>query len=249
MNYSAIIGVHAGAANLERILGALDTQTVLPNEIFIWNNRSDIYGVQYHWKGVVEVNAEQNLGCFARFTLAGRCRTEAVMVLDDDTVPGRRWAENCINVMESHGRRAILGCRGIRLTRAAYVPLREAGLYAKNQHTMECDLVGHSWFFMREHAHFMFDQLPVRWDTGEDMHFSAHAKMAGIRTYCPPHPRSNKEAWGSIHPQLGKAKGRLHTTTHRNVGWSKRNEVVRELIKRGWKPLFMEKQDAAVQTL
>jgi len=235
VKYTAIIGVHAGGENLHRIVGALSTQTVPPAGLLVWFDG----GAQpSHWDGAAVWSAH-NHGCFARFALTGICRTEAIMVFDDDTVPGNRWAENCINVMESHQRRAILGCRGIRLTTDAYAPFKEAGLYAKNQHTMECDLVGHSWFFMREHAHFMFDQLPVRWDTGEDMHFSAHAKMAGIRTYCPPHPANNRDAWGSIHPKLGKAPGRLHTQGGRS-NWDKRGDVVKGLIERGWKPLFME---------
>jgi hypothetical protein len=235
VNYTAIIGVHAGGANLHRILGALSTQTVKPTTVMVWDNS----GTLDMSHAYTLFRSLTNHGCFARFMLAGLCRTEAVMVFDDDTVPGNRWAANCIAVMEAHQRKAILGCRGIRLTKAAYAPFREAGLYAKNQHTMECDLVGHSWFFMREHAHFMFDQLPIRWDTGEDMHFSAHAKMAGIRTYCPPHPSNNRDAWGSIHPKLGKAPGRLHTTGGRS-NWDRRSQVVKGLIGRGWKPLYME---------
>lgn len=236
MRYSVIIGVYNGAQNVPRILGALRHQTKKPEKVFVWANR--IVGPLI---GATTVQTPDNLGCFARFSLVGVCQTEAVMVLDDDTVPGCKWAENCINVMEAHKRDVILGCRGIILKGPSYAPFKEAGLYGGNIHTQECDLVGHSWFFMREHGHFMFDRMPVLWSTGEDMHFSAHAKMAGIRTYCPPHPKSNRDAWGSTEPRLGGAPGRLHTSGPKGESFRLRGQVVKGLIDRGWRPLFKEK--------
>lgn len=239
MTYAAIIGAYRGIANVPTIIRALMGQTVMPQHIYVWSNRMSeklLMAVQ----NITVVQSMSNLGCFARFTLAFLCRADAVMVFDDDTIPGPKWAANCIQVMERHGRRAILGCRGIILTKAAYAPFKEAGLAARNEHTQECDLVGHSWFFMREHAHFMFDSPPLRWDTGEDMHMCAHAKMAGVRTYCPPHPRSNPDAWGSTRRRLGNAPGRISTGAGLRSHFDTRGLVVKHLIAKGWRPLFME---------
>ena len=47
----------------------------------------------------------------------------------------------------------------------------------------------------------MFRELPdPKYNTcGEDMHFSYMLqKYAGIKTFVPPHPISDKELWGSI---------------------------------------------------
>lgn len=241
MTYSVIIGVYRGIKNLPAILSSLKSQTVLPQAVFIWSN-TPINAMQ----DAIVVQSYNNIGCFARFSLAGMCQSEAVMVLDDDTVPGHRWAENCIATMNRLQRKAILGCRGIILTKAAYTPFKEAGIAAHNDHTQECDLVGHSWFFMREHAHFMFDKLPHRWDTGEDMHFSAYAKMAGIRTYCPAHPAGNKAFWGSTQRGLGNEPGRISTSQGLQPHFDKRSAVVKNLIAAGWKPCFMEKQHGNV---
>jgi hypothetical protein len=218
---------------------ALKTQTVPPARIWVWNNDQSN---AYRGEELIVINSSHNLGCFARFSLAGMTQSDAVMVLDDDTVPGCGWAKNCIDTMSRFDGNAILGCRGVILTRNAYTPFHEAGLAKQNEHTQECDLVGHSWFFMREFAHFMFDAQPVSWSTGEDMHFSAYAKMSGVRTYCPPHPKSNKNVWGSVRRELGNAHGRISTRAGLQPHFQQRSRVVKGLIERGWKPLFMEKK-------
>jgi hypothetical protein len=242
MLYSVIIGVYAGEANVRQIFKALQHQTIPPYEIVIWANRKlspEMHENCEQWR-VSIIESTRNFGCFARFSAAGLLSSDYIMVFDDDTVPGPGWAMNCFATIDRLKGNAILGTRGIILNGTAYHPFTATGIDTGNDHTTECDLVGHSWFFCRKDMHFMFDRAPCTWKTGEDIHFSANAKMAGIRTYCPPHPLSNKAVWGSTQRQLGNAPGRISTLQSGKAHFGERGNVVRYWISKGWKPLFME---------
>jgi len=244
MKYSAIVGTYAGQQNLSRIIPAITEMTVPPEEILVWSNYNEQQPFDYsqlkdEYKQVRFIECNMNCGCFARFTMAYLTKTPYVMVFDDDTIPGKRWAENCIKTMEEV-KDGILGSRGVRLDRPQYIPRDSAGLGAWNTTTVECDLVGHSWFLKRTYIKYMFEQLPIHWDTGEDIQLSACAKIAGIKTFVPPHPRENSEFWGSIQRNLGNDRKRL---SHQDKSQQqKRTEVVRFWINNGWKPIFMEKK-------
>jgi hypothetical protein len=70
-----------------------------------------------------------------------------------------------------------------------------------NDNPIQVDLVGHSWFFKKEWLSYMWREIPdPKYNTcGEDMHFSYMLqKYANIPTYVPPHPKNDKELWGSI---------------------------------------------------
>ena len=243
MKYSVVIGAYAGQKNLPKMISAILGMTIPPEEIIVWSNYNEQYPFDYselknEYKHVQFVECNKNYGCFARFAVSYLTKTPYVMIFDDDTVPGKRWAENCIESIKKIGD-GILGARGVILTKAKYIPRDSAGLGAYNEDIKECDLVGHSWFFKREYIKYLFEKLPVHWDTAEDIQLSACAKIAGIRTYAPPHPRENKELWGSIHRGLGNDRKRL---SHQDRNQQKkRTEVVQFWIKKGWKPLFMEK--------
>ena len=132
-----------------------------------------------------------------QYTMGGAPKKLNIDIYDDDTVPGSRWHENCLNTMETN--EGILGSAGIILKSDRYVNHDRCGWPTKNEATTEVDLVGHAWFFKREWLRFLWQEKPVTWDNGEDIQFAFMAKVYGdIKTYCPPHPEADLSLHGSV---------------------------------------------------
>jgi hypothetical protein len=122
-------------------------------------------------------------------------------VFDDDTIPGNRWFENCINTMNSVGTGVLGTCGMIFKPGDVYDHIKRVGWVDPNSETVEVDAVCHSWFFKRDTFVTYINDLPNTEQFkifGEDMHLShTHQKMKKIKTYVPPHPKDKKELWGS----------------------------------------------------
>ena len=202
-------------------------QSCMPAEVFVWQNHPD------HGQGVevdpsafdqdvldrcVTVNSvNTNFGVWGRFAFALNARTTYVCVLDDDTIPGARWLENCLETMRTH--RGLLGAVGIvHEGTASFAEHRRVGWCAPNQNVEAVDYVGHAWFFEREWLTAFWRELPSRelfayesephaLCAGEDMHFSyTLQKYLGLGTFVPPHPVTDRSLWGSD-PDLAAAYG------------------------------------------
>ncbi len=104
------------------------------------------------------------------------------------------------------------------------------------------DLVGHAWFFKKEHLKYMWQEQPLSWENGEDIHLSCMAwKHAGIGTYVPPHPADDESLW-SCRPDFGKMVGRTSSATFKSEGHhSVRDDMVNAYRKAGWKIVADEK--------
>lgn len=195
---------------LNEQLAALEAQTIKPDEILLW----------YNYPGDdIEMNADvgskipaaycnYNFGVWARFAFALNAKNPYVCIFDDDTIPGKKWLENCINTMKTH--EGLLGTVGLQYIdplpadkSSYYEPYIRYGwpVGGNNEETKQVDLVGHSWFFKKVWLSYFWRELPnAKYNNcGEDMHFSHMLqKYANINTFVPPHPISDKEMWGSI---------------------------------------------------
>lgn len=185
--------------SLQAQVYAIQAQSLKPSEILLWGN-----GVSEIPAGVSKVSKSAlsnfNFGVWARFAYALNAKSRFVCVFDDDTIPGSRWLENCVETMKvSEG---LLGTRGIRFhPRNGYEVAQEFGWANPNDSTKMVDIVGHSWFFRKEWlSHFwatLDDQFPHHL-FGEDIHFSyALQKQIGIPTFVPPHPIDEPDLFGS----------------------------------------------------
>ena len=222
---------------LQQQIDAIKQQTIAPADIWIWYNKPED-GVQYDLNafGCKVVMCNHNFKFHGRFALGLLAQTEYVAFFDDDTIPGKRWFENCINTI-NNGHDGILGSTGVLLNRELYSGNTKYGWTSNhNNDVVEVDLVGHSWFMKKKHLKYMWYEDPVSWDNGEDMQLSYLAQKYGnVNTYVPPHPNSNLELWGSL-PNLGLQYG-----NDENASWRKkthntlRDDIVKEQIKRGWK--------------
>jgi hypothetical protein len=207
---TVILNGYKRPENLNEQLEAIKNQTVKADEILFWyNNPGDNDLINYDiGTEIAGAYCNYNFGVWARFAFAFMAKGDYVCIFDDDTIPGKRWLENCTNTMKTH--EGLLGTVGLVYPQprpadqsSYYEPYARVGWPdgGNIEQTMEVDLVGHSWFFKKEWLSYMWREIPdPKYNTcGEDMHFSYMLqKYAGIKTFVPPHPISDKELWGSI---------------------------------------------------
>lgn len=231
--------------NIDLQLQALRNSTVQPDHIMTWyNNPGPDFKINQDAMNNTDcaINT-QNWGVWARFFYAFNAPTKYVCVFDDDTVPGVRWLENCLNTMKTH--RGLLGTIGLVYPPGTddYYNRIRVGWDQRNpglsQQVCEVDLVGHSWFFEKEWLQYFIRELPQfpRWSMcGEDMHFSyALRKYAGINTYTPPHPREDITLWGST---MGGSLGTDDVALFNQTQTTQRqdmNTFFKVLRMKGWK--------------
>jgi hypothetical protein len=187
---------------LQRQVAAVINQSVKPADIFYWQN--SVPGVEYDMttssSSCVSAYASHNFGVWARFAYALNARTEWVCVFDDDTIPGSRWFENCLEHQKTNP--GLHGTIGVIFNHADYGCERRVGWDCANPTIEQVDIVGHSWFFHRDLLSAFWRELPpkeIEYIAGEDIHFSWMVqKYTNFKTWVPPHPQENQELWGSL---------------------------------------------------
>ncbi len=196
---------------------AILRQTCRPAELCIWQNHPtagftaaidpDAFdpAVLANCRTVTSRNT--NFGVWARFAFALTARTKYVCIFDDDTIPGSRWIENCLETIQTH--RGLLGAIGIVQDGPGLYERHRVGWSDPNPVVQQVDYVGHAWFFEREWLSTFWRELPdldlnalpgepLALCAGEDMHFSyTLQKYLGLGTYVPPHPMDDRSLWGS----------------------------------------------------
>lgn len=193
---------------LEHQLIAIENQTIKPSKIYVWQNSGG--KIQEHLKTrFTLIECSENLGVWARFAFALNVDEEYICVFDDDTIPGNRWFENCLNTLNKYN--GLLGARGLRfLSSKRYHPFISFGWSDPKEETVQVDIVGHAWFFKKEYLAYFWSELPAKDASkiaGEDIHFSYMLQKYGLNTYVPPHPINDKSLWGSL-PEYGNKIGK-----------------------------------------
>ena len=192
---------------LELQLDAIENQTIKPSQIYVWQNAGG--NIPEHLKDrFILAECSENLGVWARFAYALNIDADYICIFDDDTIPGSRWFENCLDTIKEHD--GLLGTRGLRyMSPKRYHPFEHYGWGNPNEETIQVDIVGHAWFFKREHLAIFWSEMPPKDASkiaGEDIHFSYMLQKCGLATYVPPHPKDDTGLWGSL-PQYGKKIG------------------------------------------
>ncbi len=232
---------------LEEQVAAVLAQSIPPKEIILWYNQpTKKLGLFQRKQKLDFANAskvrkiicDHNFGIMPRFTLAACLESEYVCIFDDDTLPGKKWFENCIQYIDA--KKVILGTIGLRYlsldNQNVQTEKPRMGWEGRNETLEYVDLIGHSWFFRREWARYFWEEEPAVRSFGEDIHFCAMLQRHGIRTACPPHPAGNRELWGSLKPERGIDKVAI-SSKDRSQDYHK---VVSHEIARGFKPLVMK---------
>lgn len=233
--------------SLRKQLEAIKRQSLLPKKIVLFQDKiKDDYTVVIRNELLQMFDdtdiAIENIGVWGRFEYAKKVGTEYVCLFDDDTIPGRRWIENCFQQMQL--REGIYGTIGIVLDENVDYPCRNyyrIGWARPNEKTMEVDFVGHSWFLKTKWLNYMFDATEKYQQykyAAEDMTLSFSCLKKGICTYVPPHPINNVEMWGSF-PEtavgLGTSEEALSVTGNGPI----MKKALNQLLKDGWNVLYI----------
>jgi hypothetical protein len=235
---TVILNAYRRPYNLKMQIEAIRNQTKPPKQIWLWVNAHED-NENFNFKALDAdriLYNDYNWKFYGRFAAALLADTEYVSIYDDDTVPGSKWHENCLNTMNKEG--GILGTAGYVQTGDRAMQYYRHGWPSQNSETERVDYVGHAWFFKREWLSHLWREKPPTWDNGEDMHFSyTSQKYGNIQTYCPPHPENDKEMHGSLlGNELGvdsKATSNNEAVSH-EVFFSQRDMCVRTAIDGGW---------------
>ena len=198
---TVILNLYKRPHTLAAQIKAIREQTIKPAKIILWVNNAKIpQDIRQNNPDIHIIESTENVGVWGRFTAAILAKTTYVCVFDDDTIPGRRWFENCFKtIAEKEG---LLGTVGLRFKPGnQYNCFPRIGWPGPNEKTEQVDIVGHSWFFKREWLRHLFQTIPT-WPeyfcAGEDIAFSAGLQKAGIHTFVPPHPPGQLDLYGSI---------------------------------------------------
>jgi hypothetical protein len=198
--------------SLREQVEAISRQSYGITSLMYWQNT--LNGQNYDLSPLVETKSDiaissRNYGVWARFAYALNARTDYVCVIDDDTIPGDRWIENCICTHKTNP--GLLGTIGLVFKQGEYSPLkrygwqtwdREKGFVEQEKQVQRVDIVGHNWFFHRDLLSVFWRELPEIHESflvGEDIHFSHMIqKYTNLGTWVPPHPSEDKSLWGSV---------------------------------------------------
>jgi len=207
---TVILTVYRRPHTLIQQLEAINEQTISCKEIYIWKNEYDgvvIPDIPEHlMKNVSIINSGKNFGVWARFALGLLANTKYIAVFDDDTIPGCKWFENCLNSMKI--REGLYGTIGLQFNGDGYWSYNRVGWDMRhncnNDEITEVDIVGHAWFFKRQWLCYLWSEVPdysMFLTYGEDIAFSLFLQKYGIPTLVPPHPKTDLDLFGS-HPEL-----------------------------------------------
>ncbi len=242
-NITVILNGFRRPDNLSQQMRALKQQTVQPEHIFLWYNEPGRWRRRNNSviRQTTAAVSNHNFGVWSRFYYALNAPTKYVCVFDDDTIPGRRWLENCLKTIQTH--RGLLGSIGVVFeSDDDYYQHRRVGWANPNEVVQQVDIVGHSWFFEKEFLTAFCRELPLLESPlcGEDIHFSyTLQRYFGLNTYVPPHPAQDKEWWGSLKGNaLGMDKhaiSRKHLNEKDHTFFNGVNQYFRASLAKGWK--------------
>jgi hypothetical protein len=221
---TVILNGYKRTHTIEEQYQAIKNQTIKDIDLFYWVNltKDSLSIPQTIIDSCSSIISNTNFGTWGRFAMALNARTEFVCVIDDDTIPGSKWLENCLKTFETH--QGVLTTRGIiaNIEHEKKYPLPESytahGWCQPNEEVLRVDMGCQSWFFPKEMLRGFWLDMPkdMPMNYGEDTHLSYVAqKYFNMNTYVPPHPANDLELWGS-NPETAMKYG----TDSAAISWS-----------------------------
>lgn len=229
--------------NLVEQIRHIINQSKRPYQIWIYQNESHV-DIQIPKDIKEEYNIshihskDTNFKFHGRFALPLLCDTEYIAIFDDDTMPGVKWLENCLDTSKRNN--CIVGANG-RTMKEGFENSSGQHMLAYGdgkpvEREMEVDFVGHCWFFKSEWCRNLWKDKPYSWDNGEDIHFAASCQIyEKIKCFIPKMPMNDRGLWGDTKPHLGSDH---HASWRKGSHAKLRSEVVNFWYKKGWKPLI-----------
>lgn len=239
MNVTIVLNGFKRPHALKEQYDAIKRQTYKDIDLMLWSNYDQQSFNNYPQEvvsGCSSAFCNTNFGVWARFAFALNAFTKYICIMDDDTIPGSKWIENCINTMQTNT--GLLGCRGVRMKDdyKNYPGCNYEGISGGNEKLEQVDIIGHCWFFERDWLRAYWAEAPsspLRYG-GEDMHFSyVMQKHYGLNSYIPPQPSDDKELWGSIDPS--KYGEDMAATSRTSIGHTQANAYWNYILSQGYK--------------
>ncbi len=237
MLLTTILQVYKRPQYLIEQLIAIESQTVKSDKIIIVHNEG---GFKFKYpKNVELIYAKPNRKFHLRFAIGLLETSDYLAFYDDDTIPGIRWIENCIETIKKH--ECVCVTTGRIVDRKNKTQLAPGwNNPSDNEHLV--DFGGHSWVLQTKNLKYMWYDNSLNLNNGEDIQLSANSQIFGnIPTYVPPHPISDKTLWGT-NPEKAMMYGCdpvsswMVNLTHNED----RFKLFDEYVKKGWK-LLLEK--------
>ncbi|MBA3074296.1 MAG: glycosyltransferase family 2 protein, partial [Anaerolineae bacterium] len=239
---TVVLTLYRRPERLEEQLNAIEAQTLRPKEILLFQDaaKSPIEldeKLKSRFDNIIRV--EKNVGVWGRFSGGLLAKSKYVCFFDDDTIPGKRWLENCHTQMQK--RKGLYGTIGIdswNLRNYPYKSYKRWGWENGCESTKEVDFVGHSWFLEK-------DWLGAIWinssrfyafkNVAEDAFLSySLKKLLKIKTFVPPHPKNCLDLFGSI-PEKARLYGEVAgvAISQNSVNFEKMNQALKALASLG----------------
>jgi hypothetical protein len=227
-------------------------QTVLPSEIWViqYEYHVSVDEILHEYRNrfkIVHIHSSENLKYFGRFSLANLVTTEYVWLLDDDILPGKHWAEMCIEKVKLTN--CLITGAGRTIPNGSYRP-ETPYFYYKNffgdaskknyNYTSKDTLVDfgiQSYFLKSKWIASFWKIYPSTFESGEDIHLAASLKIdLGIKTMVPV--QKTLDTSGNLNKALGSDQ---HASWRQNNFFSIREQIIRDLIdNKGWQPMDWE---------
>lgn len=244
--FSVVLTLYKRPYNLIKQLDAILEQTIKPSEILLFQDKveNEIIEIPSSIKDKFDniKIASQNVGVWGRFDFAKNAKNELIFLFDDDTIPGNKWFENCIN--EMHKKEALYGTNGVLMDVPKNYPFKKnfqhIGWNGPNPNTIQVDFVGHCWFFKKKWLDYLFENtenMQAYKICAEDMTFSYKLQQHGIKTLVPPHPMSDLQMWGNCILNDTHSHTDKNGLSANNENLKKYNLAINELLKNGFIPL------------
>jgi glycosyltransferase involved in cell wall biosynthesis len=185
-------------------------------------------------------NTINNKGVWERFNTAKQAKGDFVCIMDDDTIPGVDWLQNCYNSFQV--KEGVYGtCGYLFNSNKQYENNYERiGWCNPIGKITQVDYVVHNWFFKKEWLKFFWKVDNVPHNYGEDMNLSFQLQKEGINTYVPPHPLDIQSLWGSLKGiEYGDDENSLWVSNPNNFK-NKMYGYFDKQINEGWKLLNKE---------
>jgi len=237
---TTILQIYRRTNYLKEQLSAIDAQTIKSEKIFIVHNEG---GVQFDIpkrKDIQYFYISPNLKFHPRFALGLLAQTEYVFFYDDDTIPGSRWHENCINTIKKHD--CLCGANGRNIL-PSLGQLCPAGWGKPSDEETEVDFVGHAWALRTDNLKYMWYDGRIHEPlNGEDIMLSANLQIYGnIPTFVPPHPPNNLSLWGSNPEKARKYGSDEHSHwLVRKEHYEEREQLTQHFVNKGWKLMYQK---------
>ena len=210
MNFdvSAILTLYQRPEQLLEQIVAIENQTLKPKEILLFHDASNPpidfdFDEKLRSRITNYIKVDKNVGVWGRFAGGLLATGKYVCFFDDDTIPGKRWLENChTQIVRRRGLYGAIGIDSWNLKNYPYKSYRRWGWDGVCDNTKEVDFVGHSWFLEKDWLGAMwinYSQFYAFKYVAEDVFLSYSLnKWLKIKTYVPPHPKDDLDLYGSI---------------------------------------------------